>query len=177
MGNCGISVRRSRPWRSHNNLHDRVHLKSSARSQFNSEQARSLRLHPPALSPRRRPSAHPKVTHLHQLIHHGAAASAPARPAARDISTSREHDNSQLFAPTIARASTYINTHPKRRPPITPTCLSTRGHAFGKGLHHNLQAEGLIYAQIVSSPQLQLIKSIASILMHQFHPQYQQDMW
>ena len=73
--------------------------------------------------------------------------------------------------------STYSNTHPKRRPPITPTCLSTLGHAFGKGLHHNSQAEGLIYAQIVSSPQLQLIKSIASILMHQLHPQYQQDRW
>jgi len=73
--------------------------------------------------------------------------------------------------------SPYSNTHPKQRPPITPTCLSTLGHAFGKGLHHNSQAEGLIYAQIVSSPQLQLIKSIASILMHQLHPQYQQDRW
>ena len=98
-----------------------------------------------------------------------------ARPAVRDISTSREHDHSQLFAPTIAHQHTAI--HPKRRPPITPTCLSTLGHAFGKGLHHNWQAEGLIYAQIVSSPQLQLIKSIASILMHQLHPQYQQDRW
>ena len=34
----------------------------------------------------------------------------PARPAARDIFTSREHDHSQLFAPTIAHQHTAIHS-------------------------------------------------------------------